>query len=89
MMDRGVIAADTFSSSSGQAGDIDVQVRRLMLSEGAQISSSSFGVGRGGNVSVAATEAIRIASESVITSSTGLLSSGTAGDVIIKTGELI
>jgi filamentous hemagglutinin family protein len=58
-MDAGLIVASTFGD--GNAGDIDVRVGRLSLSGGAQIDSSTRGTGRGGDMTVVATEEISIA----------------------------
>jgi large exoprotein involved in heme utilization and adhesion len=86
MMDSGLIAAETFSTSSGHAGNIDVQVGRLALSEGAQISSSSVGVGRGGNVTVAGTEQIELIKGGTIAASSS--GQGEAGNIVIRAGQL-
>jgi filamentous hemagglutinin family protein len=60
-MDDGDIQAGTVTRSRGNAGGAEVRVGRLTLSGGAQIDSSTSGVGRGGEVTVVATEAISIA----------------------------
>src|SRR5262249_53572961 len=52
------------ATGSGDAGNLDVRVGRLTLSEGAQIDSSTFGSGHGGALTVAATEAISISGRS-------------------------
>ena len=60
-MDNGLIQAGTGRGSSGHAGDIEVRAGRLTLTGGAAISSATFGSGRGGTLTVAATDAITIA----------------------------
>ena len=59
-MDDGFIQAVAVTGSQGNAGDIDVRVGRLTLSGSAQLSGSTRGSGRGGNVSVMASEALSI-----------------------------
>src|SRR5438093_731959 len=45
---------------AGEAGNVDGQARNVRLSNGAQISSSTFGPGSGGTVSVTATETLTL-----------------------------
>jgi large exoprotein involved in heme utilization and adhesion len=77
-MEGGLIQAGGFSGSLGNAGNFEVQVGRLTLSGGAQLSSSAFGSGRGGALTVAATEAITISGRDSQGTQSGLFS-GTFG----------
>jgi large exoprotein involved in heme utilization and adhesion len=86
MQDSGTIAADTSDTSSGNAGNIDVQVGRLALTGGAQISSATEGVGRGGNVSVATTERLELSNRGTISASSAGI--GNAGDIVIQAGQI-
>jgi filamentous hemagglutinin family protein len=64
-MDRGFI--NTSTAGAGAAGDICVTVGRLTLTGGAQIASSSLGsstTGRGGNVTVTASDSVSISGRS-------------------------
>jgi len=56
-MDEGLIQAD---ASGGRGGDIEVRVGRLTLTNGAQISSVTFGSEPGGDLTITATDAITI-----------------------------
>ena len=51
----------------GVRASLDVQVGRLMLTGGAQIDSSTRGAGHGGEVTVAAREAITISGQTAWT----------------------
>jgi filamentous hemagglutinin family protein len=83
-MDDGLLQTLTMTGSSGNAGIIDVRAGRLTLTGGAQIDSSTQGPGRGGDVSVVATEATSITGvSSALRSNT--LSSGDAGRVFVST----
>jgi hypothetical protein len=57
-----------------------------MLSGGAQISSSSFGTGRGGNVTVAATEQLELSTGGTISASSS--GKGDAGSIMIQAGKI-
>src|SRR5262249_21800574 len=57
-MQIGLITAQT--TGAGQGGAITVDVGELSMTKGAVISSSSFGIGPGGDVSVNATDTITI-----------------------------
>jgi large exoprotein involved in heme utilization and adhesion len=85
LRDGGLIAADTLSTSSGNAGNIAVQAGRLTLSGGAQISSSTSGSGRGGDVTVAATDYIALSRGGTIAASSS--GPGDAGDIVIQAGQ--
>jgi large exoprotein involved in heme utilization and adhesion len=62
-MDDGgrIEAAASDDESRGNAGGADLRVGRLALTGGAQIASGTFGEGRGGELTVVASEAITIA----------------------------
>jgi large exoprotein involved in heme utilization and adhesion len=74
MMEEGLIQAAAAPDSSGKAGSTEVRVGQLTLTGGAQISTSSFGTGSGGEVSIAATESISIAGRDREGNSSGLFS---------------
>ena len=50
---------------AGDAGTVVVQARNVAAAEGGKISSSSFGVGRGGTVRVSATETVALTGTSL------------------------
>lgn len=60
-LENGRIQAVGNESSAGRSGEVEVWGGTITLTRGARISSSSFGAGQGGSVTVAATEAILIA----------------------------
>jgi filamentous hemagglutinin family protein len=80
MDDGGVITADTLSSSSGDAGNIDLRANSSTLTRSAEISSSTFGVGRGGNVRVSG-KSIELADGAAISAKSS--GTGNAGDIHI------
>ena len=59
-MDDGHIQAGTVSGSGGNAGGAEVRVGSLTLTGGAQIDTNTRGSGRGGDLTVSATDAIAI-----------------------------
>jgi filamentous hemagglutinin family protein len=67
-------AIQALTEGSGNAGGLEVQVERLALTGGAQISTSTFGEGRGGTVTVTATESVTIAGRDSQGSPSGLFS---------------
>jgi hypothetical protein len=85
-MDGGVIQTNAWGNSRGNAGNIDLRLGRLMLTGSAQISSSTAGMGDGGEVSVVATEAISIVDGGLIRSST--TSTGRGGSVTVEATNL-
>ena len=95
-MTGGVILASSAATSSGNAGNLTVEVGQLVLREGAQIDSSSSGSGQGGTVSVTATDAIAITGQDSAGGRSALSSSalgrdsnaGNAGDLTISAPTL-
>jgi filamentous hemagglutinin family protein len=61
LTERGTIEAVAWPETQGHAGDIEIRAGNIVLTGGAQIGSSTFGAGRGGAVSITATEALAIA----------------------------
>jgi large exoprotein involved in heme utilization and adhesion len=73
-MDDGALSTRANPGSRGDAGSLDVRVGRLTLTGGAQISSSTSGPGRGGTLTVAASEAITISGQNQAGTLSGLFS---------------
>ncbi|MEA5566015.1 filamentous hemagglutinin N-terminal domain-containing protein [Anabaena sp. UHCC 0399] len=79
-------------SSTGDGGTVKVTTKRLVLRDGAQVSATTFSLGRGGNVLVNASESVEAIGIAPITSSglfAGSESAGNGGTVDITTGKLI
>jgi hypothetical protein len=87
-MQGGLIEATATEGSSGHAGNIDVRGGRFTLTGGAHITSGTESVGRGGDLTVVATEAITLAGRNRVRHS-GLFSStfgpGDAGRLFVST----
>lgn len=85
---------------NGTAGNIVITTKNLRLSEVGQISSSTFGPGRGGDILIEASESIEMGgSFEIVDTSEEILSgifaqvergsTGDAGNIVIKTENLI
>ncbi len=84
---------NTTTLSPAPAGDVRIATKRLIVRDGATISASTFGEGKGGTLEVNASESVTVAgmtrdrifnSRLFTTSAAG----GTAGDIHIFTGSL-
>ncbi|TAN70812.1 MAG: filamentous hemagglutinin N-terminal domain-containing protein [Methylobacter sp.] len=79
--------------STGQAGDISVETRKLDIVNGGRVSTSTFAQGDAGNVKVTA-DSLKIDSQDYTAGVTGiyskaeLYSSGHAGNVSVQTNKL-
>jgi filamentous hemagglutinin family protein len=88
------IVTEAYPGSTGKAGDITVETGRLLLQQGALISSSTFGAGDGGSVTVRASLSAELSGVdgyglgSFLTTSTPAGSRGNAGNLTIETGTL-
>jgi filamentous hemagglutinin family protein len=80
----------------GDAGDMMIETARLTLKDGGQIVSSTFGVGKGGELIVKASNSVELIGTtgttptviSTLAATAGPNSTGKAGDVTINTGQL-
>lgn len=83
---NGFIAAQAFAE--GAAGVITIAGGRLVLRDGAQVSSTTQGSGAGGTVNVIATETVEVTSPSAAVGGAGLFGStqgsGRGGDVVVR-----
>ncbi|MBD1929955.1 CHAT domain-containing protein [Trichocoleus sp. FACHB-90] len=82
------------SSGAGNAGDLRINTKRLVVRDGAQVSTATFGTGQGGSLTVNASEFVELSGISASGQfRSGLLSgtfgAGAAGDLTIATGNLL
>ncbi|MEG3917969.1 filamentous hemagglutinin N-terminal domain-containing protein [Microcoleus sp. T3_A4] len=94
----GLFARNT-NSASGDGGDVRINTRRLLVSDGAELSVDAFGSGSGGSLQITATDSVEvIRGESTANgfNSSGLFArnsnysgSGDAGILRIDTGRLL
>mgnify|MGYP001794062059 CR=1 FL=1 len=72
----------TNPDSTGNAGNLTIKTERLFLSDEARISTGTLGSGKGGNLTVNATDIVQVSNTGFITSASRDI--GDAGDLIIN-----
>jgi filamentous hemagglutinin family protein len=82
------------SEGEGNAGDLTIVTRRLLVRDGAQVGAGTFGTGEGGTLSVTASDTVELIGTSTNGQfPTGLFVStygeGDAGDLTIVTRQLL
>ncbi|KST63555.1 filamentous hemagglutinin N-terminal domain-containing protein [Mastigocoleus testarum] len=87
------ISSSGYRGSTGNGGNINIQTRRLILHSGGIMSSGSFGEGVGGEISLKASEEVKVTGVSLTGNSPSRISTrtvgrGNAGGVSIKTKKL-
>jgi large exoprotein involved in heme utilization and adhesion len=91
---RGGSSLSTVTQYTGDAGNLRIETKQLIVQDGSQISASTFNRGRGGTLSVTA-DSIQLVGVSPQGKPSGLFnvteteSTGDAGNIAIKTGRLI
>ena len=83
------------AGAQGNAGVLDIVSDRLQLQQGGEISSSTYGRGNAGQISIRASDFIRVEgvdaasnAPSNISSAVNPQASGTGGDLSLQTGQL-
>lgn len=71
----------------GQSGNINIQTRSLSLTDGTQLSTSTFGQGDAGDIEVNTTDSISVSGGSMLQATT--LAQGDAGDISITAGDTV
>ncbi len=77
------IFAVTLLKSTGNAGDIIITTKKLIVREQAAISTSTLGMGKGGDVFIRASESVDV----LTSTSTGIVPTGIFTNSIFGTGE--
>ncbi|MUG92802.1 filamentous hemagglutinin N-terminal domain-containing protein [Scytonema sp. UIC 10036] len=72
----------------GNGGNINVSTGSLSLTDGAQLSASTFGTGDAGSVLVQAKDSVSVTGNSYIFSNVGSRGIGNGGNINISTGSL-
>jgi large exoprotein involved in heme utilization and adhesion len=92
----GILAtARGVGEGAGHAGMVLVEAATITLTDGAQLGSTTFGSGRGGSVTVRATEALTLKGFTLVDSSlvptgisAGTLGAGDAGAVLVEASTI-
>ena len=79
------IQAET--TSSGQASNINLNTQRIVLKDGARISSNTYSDGLGGNVTINASDSVEILENSSNIVNASTYASGNAGSVNLSTND--
>ncbi|MBW4456448.1 MAG: filamentous hemagglutinin N-terminal domain-containing protein, partial [Nostoc indistinguendum CM1-VF10] len=89
------LGASANPNSTGDAGDLTIKTNSLLVQDGAQVITSTFSKGKGGNLSVDAQDIQLIGGsadgqyDSTLAASAQRNSTGDAGDLTIKTNSLL
>ncbi len=90
----GLFSQQNTQSATGNVGDLTINTKTLLVQDGAQVSTGTFGAGEGGNLKVNADTVKVIGSNTVDGSSSKLTTqnqgaTGNAGDLTITTKTLL
>ena len=84
------------SDFTGNAGDLTITTSRLLIQDGAQVDSATFGAGDGGNLVVNATDSVQVIGRSangqipsILSTQASPNSTGNAGNLTINTSRLL
>jgi filamentous hemagglutinin family protein len=77
---------NTGTLGKGKAGNLTITTGRLLLQDGAEISTTTGGDGNGGNLTINVTESVRLIGSIM---STGTVGKGNAGNLLLNTKYLL
>jgi filamentous hemagglutinin family protein len=83
-LDQSFIYNDVFSNATGQGGSVNITTGTLALSNGAQISTSTFGQGNAGSITINARDRVSFDSESILFSTVEPGAVGNGGSININ-----
>ncbi|QMS86613.1 S-layer family protein [Nostoc edaphicum CCNP1411] len=93
---RSGISASAEAGSTGNAGNLNITTNELLIQNGAQVATATFGAGKGGNLNVKAdtvqafgNPTVGVRGSSFLSTQATESSTGDAGDMTISTGELL
>jgi filamentous hemagglutinin family protein len=82
--------------ATGNGGNLSVETRRLIVRDGAQITTGTFGEGNAGDLTVSASESVEVIGTTangnyatVLFAAVNPMATGNAGNLSIETGRLI
>jgi len=89
---RSLLSTSSNRGATGDAGNLTINTRDLLVRDGALIQTSTFGAGKGGNLAVTA-ESVQLSGVSFRGKNSGLFANtegiGNAGNLSIKTQQLL
>lgn len=80
------IASQVNQAATGNAGNLTIETRRLNLNDGAVISSATIGSGNSGDLTIQASESVKVENDSAISARTD--GGGNAGNLNVITDNL-
>jgi filamentous hemagglutinin family protein len=90
------LSAESNENATGDAGNLIITTPRLLISDGAQVSASTFGAGKGGNLTVDASQEVQVIGRSAdgwfgtfLTTQAAPNATGDAGNLTITTPRLL
>jgi filamentous hemagglutinin family protein len=86
--DGGLFAQQANLSGTGNAGNLTITTRNLLVQDEAQVLTVTLGTGKGGNMNINAIESIKLIGQADLFAATGSSATGNAGNLIINTNDL-
>ncbi|MBN3871545.1 MAG: S-layer family protein [Nostoc sp. JL33] len=77
------------ASSKDNGGNLTISTRKLIVRDGAEVSTDNSGKGTGGNLTVAASNSVEVSGSSWTKSNLSATSEGAEGNLTIATGRLL
>lgn len=79
----------TTTRGAGAAGDLTITTRALLVENGAVVRTDSFGTGNAGNLTVNASDSVKLSGQSGLFAQVGRRAMGNGGNLTIETGQLL
>jgi filamentous hemagglutinin family protein len=85
---RGAVSARVNTTAKGDGGNLTIDTGRLVVQGRSGISTSTFGIGNAGNLTIQADDSVQVRDRAIISAQVNETASGNGGKLTIDTGRL-
>jgi filamentous hemagglutinin family protein len=83
-----LLTSQVNSTGRGNAGELVINTKRLSVTNGAEVLTSTFGIGNAGNLTIRASDSVELSNQGRVSATVQPQARGTGGNLTIETGRL-
>ncbi|MCA1992658.1 MAG: filamentous hemagglutinin N-terminal domain-containing protein [Coleofasciculus sp. S288] len=86
---NGFLSAGVHQTATGEGGILTIETERLLVADKASISTSTFGAGDAGDLTIHASDSVEVSRNSILSARVNSTATGDGGNLTIETGQLV